>query len=718
MIAYVTSLENPTRKAQGWSDTRVQSIERRVIPPGRALNACYQALKKHKSDIHFFGSPFQDPTLMMCLLMAVWLNLEFYLVSEPYSPGNEGYLTDGDSSWTRLKDSLKAKLRPFAYRLYALALCKRFQGVFAISRLSLVQYLAAGIPRKKLYPFGYFVPEDGATVVAKNAAETVRTDCLKLVFVGALIRRKGVDLLAGAVQQAGRSGCKVGVDVYGAGKPPPSLKNVSEICLRGTIPFGQAAAVIAKYDLLVLPSLYDGWGVVVNEALSAGVPVLTSDLVGAGCVAAELGAGLTFTAGSAESLASAIKRLADDPALLASMRHATVHAARLLQPDVAAKYMWDVICADENKKANVLSPWYPPEPIKVRVHLTNVAGVGASQLLMSLLPALERNAEIAVTEIHLPDRGPLSKYMSRLPGVKTIKIKRALPNPISRVIECLWSSHKLSGRTPILVLGDLPLRCRAPQTLFVQNAHILKLPALRWSIDEFKFTVSRWIFQLNAKYVGAFIVQTDWMREALADSYPSIATQIHVVAQPVPEWLLGTTRALRPDPQAKLRLLYPSAGYPHKNHNLLAQIEVAAADGWPIDRLQLTLPQSSHPAPGVQWIECTGFLKPEAMIAAYQSADALVFLSTKESLGFPLIEAMFLGLPIVCADLPYAHALCSDGAIYFDPYDIQSLKSALTELQIRLRSGWTPDWTRQLQRIPKNWDNVATAMVDVMRTNE
>lgn len=101
------------------------------------------------------------------------------------------------------------------------------------------------------------------------------------------------------------------------------------------------------------------------------------------------------------------------------------------------------------------------------------------------------------------------------------------------------------------------------------------------------------------------------------------------------------------------------------------------------------------------------------MIAAYQNSHGVVFLSTKESLGFPLIEAMYLGLPIVCPDLPYARALCTNGAIYFDPASIQSLKNAVSELYSRLQNGWLPDWSQQLQRFPKSWDHVATAMAKV-----
>ena len=41
----------------------------------------------------------------------------------------------------------------------------------------------------------------------------------------------------------------------------------------------------------------------------------------------------------------------------------------------------------------------------LRLHLTNVAGVGASQLLLSLLPAFDRSKSVHVSNIYLPDRG-------------------------------------------------------------------------------------------------------------------------------------------------------------------------------------------------------------------------------------------------------------------------------------------------------------------------
>jgi glycosyltransferase involved in cell wall biosynthesis len=137
------------------------------------------------------------------------------------------------------------------------------------------------------------------------------------------------------------------------------LKQAPGIATHAPIAFGQTGSVIADYDLLVLPSYYDGWGVVVNEALCAGVPVVTSDATGAGRVAAQLGAGITFATGDSNALALVLKRLMDDVHLRSALKLATFAAAKLLQPEVAARYLWDVVQAPGAQKSNVPSPWYP-----------------------------------------------------------------------------------------------------------------------------------------------------------------------------------------------------------------------------------------------------------------------------------------------------------------------------------------------------------------------
>ncbi|WP_430447035.1 MAG: glycosyltransferase [Pseudomonas piscis] len=352
----------------------------------------------------------------------------------------------------------------------------------------------------------------------------------------------------------------------------------------------------------------------------------------------------------------------------------------------------------------------------VRVHLTNVAGLGAVQLLSSLLPALECDKCIQVVETYLPDRGELASYTGVDLRVRRTHYRRYLPNALSRLVECMFPGRRFDGAVPLLVMGDLPIRCRAPQTVFVQTPHLLHSGKNTWKVVGLKRFLLRLVFRLNIRFVQAVIVQTTFMRDALIASYPSLHSRVHVIAQPVPAWLLksGLRRESRTgELKAPLRLIYPAAGYPHKNHSLLGRIDPVDAESWPVESLLITLAEKSNPAAYIPWLRCVDRLDAPQMLDAYENMDALLFLSKDESYGFPLVEAMFVGLPIICPDLPYARVLCGDEAIYFQVDDAVSLKHAVIELHEKLSVGFWPDWSERLKAIPKDWEAVAQSMLKI-----
>lgn len=354
----------------------------------------------------------------------------------------------------------------------------------------------------------------------------------------------------------------------------------------------------------------------------------------------------------------------------------------------------------------------------VRLHLTNVSGAGAIQLLQSLLPALEAETRHIVTKIYLPSCGSLASYRSSRRVTRTSQYRRYLPNAVSRLLECTLFGYRFNGSTPMLVLGDLPIRSLCKQTVFVQTPHLLKSNAFHWSMSTIKFFIMRTIFRLNLRYAENYIVQTVYMRDALIASYPALDGKVHVIPQPVPTWLIkaGLKRSSRARHTSgeKLKLIYPAASYPHKNHKLLVGINSNTASDWPVKSLQLTIRPQLNPAPSVPWIRCTGFLSSPAMVEIYTDADALLFLSANESYGFPLVEAMYVGLPIICPNLPYAKILCGNQAIYFDHTDIVSLRDAIEVLHRRLTEGWWPDWREQLEAIPSDWHTVASRILAVV----
>ena len=191
-----------------------------------------------------------------------------------------------------------------------------------------------------------------------NTGQNRSRSGLNIVFIGSLIRRKGVDLLLDAVQRLVATGQAVTLDIYGPGDSSKLANRTDAIRYCGTVPFGAAQSVISGYDLLILPSRYDGWGVVVNEALCAGVPVVCSTMVGAATLLDSFDAGATFNSGDTEDLCRVLSGLIDNEAGLMKLQVGASNARQLIQPEIAARYLHEVVMALRQKKTVVASPWY------------------------------------------------------------------------------------------------------------------------------------------------------------------------------------------------------------------------------------------------------------------------------------------------------------------------------------------------------------------------
>jgi glycosyltransferase involved in cell wall biosynthesis len=88
----------------------------------------------------------------------------------------------------------------------------------------------------------------------------------------------------------------------------------------------------------VIPSLYEPFGIVALEALSAGAPLIAAESGGLREVLGGTDAGLLFPPGNADALAAAFDRMTTEPGLVAKSQAAGTEL-------VATKYSWDAIAA-------------------------------------------------------------------------------------------------------------------------------------------------------------------------------------------------------------------------------------------------------------------------------------------------------------------------------------------------------------------------------------
>jgi glycosyltransferase involved in cell wall biosynthesis len=82
----------------------------------------------------------------------------------------------------------------------------------------------------------------------------------------------------------------------------------NSVILLGVINSENIINYIEKADLLILPSVFDGWGMVINEALQCHVPVLASDQCGAKELVEHNKSGLIFQHNNVESLTENIEK--------------------------------------------------------------------------------------------------------------------------------------------------------------------------------------------------------------------------------------------------------------------------------------------------------------------------------------------------------------------------------------------------------------------------
>jgi glycosyltransferase involved in cell wall biosynthesis len=108
----------------------------------------------------------------------------------------------------------------------------------------------------------------------------VRPPTKKFLYVGRLTESKNIELLISAWTQF----CKLNEDwsltVVGRG-PLSALVENAEVNWIEYLDPSKLAGVLVDHDVFILPSKDEHWGVVIHEAASAGLPIISSDACGA-----------------------------------------------------------------------------------------------------------------------------------------------------------------------------------------------------------------------------------------------------------------------------------------------------------------------------------------------------------------------------------------------------------------------------------------------------
>lgn len=322
------------RKLMGWNNNDfVNDVEIIIAPDEKNIKKMLQ--DNQEKSIHFFSGIKADKFVYHCFKESLNYNVKRGLITEP----------------------------PFIYRkplflhnvrffIFDYKYRSKIDYVFGMGD-SAVDYYKYWLKESKVFLFGYCVDFKLDKGIKKEK------DHLRMVFVGNLIERKNVVLLLKAFNEISDK-FLISLDIIGDGPEYIKLRNYVDrqnldyyITFHGKRSMNEIHSVLPNYDILVLPSIHDGWGAVINEGLLCGLFIISSDSCGAKTLIENSNRGLVFKNKDVVSLTNALKYCLSHAEEIKNGKQDRVQWAEIINGRSMAKYMVDCMVT----KDIVMPPW-------------------------------------------------------------------------------------------------------------------------------------------------------------------------------------------------------------------------------------------------------------------------------------------------------------------------------------------------------------------------
>lgn len=258
------------------------------------------------------------------------------------------------------------------------------------------------------------------------------------------------------------------------------------------------------------------------------------------------------------------------------------------------------------------------------------------------------------------------KNLIDLPTVQCIEFPKAKHSWFRRLYYELYMFKSLSKRLEPdlwLSLHDItPNVCTRRQAVYCHNPSPFYQQTLRESMLDPKFflfsKIYSFVYKMNIQRNHHVVVQQKWLREEFMRRYGArnvvVAHPIDSVDSSARERRCGDTTVF----------FFPSLPRFFKNFEVIcAAVALLSAEGVSQFEVRLTIDGTEnryskglfkrYRALGA--LRFIGRQNQAQMAAQYATADCLIFPSRLETWGLPITEARALALPMLVADVPYAH---------------------------------------------------------------
>lgn len=257
----------------------------------------------------------------------------------------------------------------------------------------------------------------------------------------------------------------------------------------------------------------------------------------------------------------------------------------------------------------------------------------------------------------------------------------------------LPSLAKRTGCDIVFNPGDVPLRTALPQVFLFDWPYAAYPESKAWRLSTIKDRLVRnvklFLFRHLLSRIDIMVAQSNPLAERLRALYDLQDVRVvpNAVAIENLEGGIKTDFALG----ESFNLLCLSRYYSHKNIEVFLPVAQRIRDAGLNARIITTLSRSDGPG-SVKFLDAVserglsdiivnvGTVPMANVPSLYEQSDALLLPTLLESFSGTYVEAMYHGLPILTSDLDFAHGVCGDGAIYFDPCDDAAIFEAISRV--------------------------------------
>lgn len=240
---------------------------------------------------------------------------------------------------------------------------RKLNFVLATGQLGVDWFVSCSYKPERVFPYGYFA--ETPNLLQSKFLPDVASDRVELIYVGQCIPRKGIDILLRALQPVSEQDWRL--TILGGGTDQRILQQmanklglVSQVRFLQYVPSNEVYHYLLQSDLMVLPSRFDGWGIVTNEALLCGVPVICSDRCGSSDLLRESWRGQVFASGSVDALAESLRGWIARGKRTAASVHKLRTWSNRIEGRSAADYMLAVFDHVYARGSRPTPPWYQP----------------------------------------------------------------------------------------------------------------------------------------------------------------------------------------------------------------------------------------------------------------------------------------------------------------------------------------------------------------------